>query len=164
MTTSPPAPLRDGGGGEEGRRRYSRGSGMTARARALRNGATDAERRLWSRLRRDALGVRFRRQVAVGERSVLDFDAPAARLAVEVDGGHHALQAATDARRTAWSNGQGIEVLHFWNGDVLRDVDAVATVVQDAVTARISPPSPERRGDGGEVLSARDTTDDRGTA
>ncbi len=43
------------------------------------------ERRLWSVLRRDQLGCRFRRQFPVGP-YVLDFFCPERRLCVEVDG------------------------------------------------------------------------------
>ena len=52
----------------------------------LRREMTDAERRLWSRLRaKQILGVQFYRQKPVGN-YIVDFYAPAANLVVEVDG------------------------------------------------------------------------------
>ena len=58
------------------------------RARALRTNPTDAELHLWHRLRRkQILAVQFYRQKAIGI-YIVDFYAPAAKLVIEVDGGH----------------------------------------------------------------------------
>jgi len=61
------------------------------------NDLTDAEQRLWARLRRkQILGVQFYRQKPIGN-YIADFYAPAAQLVVEVDGSQHfeSLQAET---------------------------------------------------------------------
>jgi very-short-patch-repair endonuclease len=39
---------------------------LLSRARQMRSQPTDSERKLWERLRRDSLGVKFKRQYAVG--------------------------------------------------------------------------------------------------
>ena len=73
-------------------------------ARHLRAAMTDAEQRLWWRLRgRQLLGVQFYRQKAIGN-YVVDFYAPAVALVVEVDGAHHfeGAQAERDAMRTVY--------------------------------------------------------------
>ena len=55
--------------------------------RQLRSNLTEAEIRLWSRLRRKQLdGFRFRRQQPIGP-FIVDIFCPAAKLVVEVDGG-----------------------------------------------------------------------------
>ena len=64
----------------------------TAIARRLRRTMTDAEARLWSRLRNRQLGVKFRRQTPI-DRYIVDFGCEEARLVVEVDGGQHAMGA-----------------------------------------------------------------------
>jgi len=72
-------------------------------ARALRAGMTDAEQRLWYRVRRKQLdGVQFYRQKPLGH-YIVDFHAPAARLVLELDGGQHFNAAGrdADARRDA---------------------------------------------------------------
>ena len=58
------------------------------RARELRSNMSNAEYRMWFWLRRQNMGVRFRRQVPFGP-YFLDFYASAVRLAVEVDGDQH---------------------------------------------------------------------------
>src|SRR5438105_12289783 len=68
-----------------------RGTGMAnERARMLRKEQTDAEGKLWYRLRAHKLpGYWFRRQVPLG-RYVVDFACMEVRLLIEVDGGQHA--------------------------------------------------------------------------
>ncbi len=97
-------------------------------ARSLRLAATDAERKLWGRLRgRQLAGAYFRRQHPVGP-YVADLLCAALKLVVEVDGGQH-VGSDRDAKRDAWFAAQGYLVLRFWNNEVLRDTDAVAAKV-----------------------------------
>ena len=106
-------------------------------ARRLRAGMTDAESRLWSRLRRkQVLGVQFYRQKPIGS-YVVDFYAPAAALVVEVDGAHHfeARQAARDEDRTAFLNERGLQVLRFTDREVLQHADAVVEAIFAAVAS-----------------------------
>jgi very-short-patch-repair endonuclease len=58
-------------------------------ARRLRKGATDAEKRLWSRLGNRQIGnLKFRRQHPFGNR-VVDFFCEETKLAIELDGSGH---------------------------------------------------------------------------
>ena len=62
------------------------------RARELRKNMTDAKRFLWSKLRRKQLkNYQFYRQKNIGD-YIVDFYCPAAKLIVEVDGGHHFIE------------------------------------------------------------------------
>src|SRR5271154_6471755 len=93
------------------------------RARALRQAPTEAETRLWSRLRNRQLdGFRFRRQQPIGA-FIVDFFCPAAALIIEVDGGQHDDHAASDEARTRWLEARSYRVLRFWNNDVLANTD-----------------------------------------
>jgi very-short-patch-repair endonuclease len=107
-------------------------------ARALRSDMTDAERKLWYRLRAHRLnGTSFRRQVPIG-RYIADFVCLQARLIIEVDGGQHGTE--RDAKREAWLRGQSFHVLRFWNNDVHANIDGVLQVISDTL-AQASPPS-----------------------
>lgn len=94
--------------------------------RLLRKNSTDAERELWGRLRARRTDRKFRRQHAVGP-YILDFYCPSARLAVELDGGHHygGEQAVRDLARDDWLKARGIRVLRYSDVDVLLEPEAV---------------------------------------
>jgi very-short-patch-repair endonuclease len=101
-------------------------------ARRLRQSATDAEMRLWSRLRGKQLeGFRFRRQHPMG-RYIVDFFCPEAKLVVEADGGQHADNEA-DSIRADWLLAQGYRVLRFWNNDVLANTEGVLLTILEAL-------------------------------
>lgn len=108
-----------------------------ARAGDLRQGMTDAERRLWDRLRRNGLGVKFRRQHPF-ETWVLDFVCLERKLVIEVDGSQHAETTAADAARSSRLERAGFRVLRFWNHDVLTNTDAVV----ERIWRELNPPSP----------------------
>src|SRR5689334_9555396 len=98
-------------------------------ARRLRKASTDAERRLWSHLRRRQLdGFRFRRQQPIGV-YVVDFFCPEARLIVESDGGQHAHSVDAHERRTRWLRSPGYAVVRSWNNDVLQNTEGVLGVI-----------------------------------
>ena len=93
---------------------------------------TDAEIRLWQRLRgRQIAGCKFRRQHPFLD-YVLDFVCLERRLVVEVDGGQH-LDNQRDQVRDKRLLEAGFEVLRFWNNQVLEETDAVAEVILGAL-------------------------------
>lgn len=99
----------------------------------MRATLTDAERKIWARLRnRQVNGCKFRRQVPVGP-YIADFLCTERKLIVELDGGQHAGQTAQDAKRTAYLQDEGYKVLRFWNNEVLQQTDAVLKVILEAV-------------------------------
>jgi very-short-patch-repair endonuclease len=107
---------------------------LRAVVRALRRAPTAAEAALWEHLRAGRLdGVKFRRQHAL-DRFVVDFYAPAYRLALEVDGGvHHARQDA-DAVREAYLSRLGVVVLRVRNEEVESDLAGVLNTIRRCVT------------------------------
>ena len=95
------------------------------RPRQLRKNMTDAERKLWSKLRKHQLkGHRFRRQHPLG-RYIVDFVCLEKLLIIEVDGGQHNEQQDYDDERTRWLEERGFRVLRFWNNQVLIETDGV---------------------------------------
>lgn len=109
-------------------------------SRRLRREMTDAEQRLWSRLRRKQLhGIQFYRQKPLGE-YVVDFCAPAVCLVIEVDGSQHLEAAAmvADGRRSAALLRMGLDVLRFDNRQVLLETDAVVEEIWRFIDSRIS--------------------------
>jgi len=93
----------------------------------LRQGQTDAEALLWSKLRaRQISGLKFRRQHPIGN-YFADFACIEIGLVIELDGGQHANAAATqhDEKRSSEMNVLGFQTLRFWNNDVLLQTEVV---------------------------------------
>jgi len=107
---------------------------------------TDAEQLVWYCLRRRQLGgFRFRRQHPI-ERFVLDFYCSEVRLAIELDGGQHNEPDARvrDKERTFFLSAYEIEVLRFWNNEVLTDLEAVLQRIYGALLERAVRHAPSR--------------------
>ena len=113
---------------------------LTEAARDLRREQTDAEAKLWSRLRnRQIDGWRFKRQVPRGP-YIVDFYCADAGLVVEVDGAQHLeARAEHDRRRSAYLESQGLTVLRFWNREVLVNIDITVEAIHRALGMRPAP-------------------------
>ena len=98
----------------------------------LRKESTPAERKLWSRIRNDQLGVTFRRQHAVGN-YIPDFCSPKAKLIIEMDGSQHLNQQEYDNERTKYFESIGYKVIRFWNNSVMNDIDGVIRAIMQAM-------------------------------
>ncbi|MFZ5432809.1 MAG: endonuclease domain-containing protein [Calditrichota bacterium] len=96
------------------------------RAKHLRHNLTPAERKLWARLKRSQLGIRFRRQHLIGP-YIVDFDAPSVKLIIEIDGDSHAGDTArkADQKRTDFLNSLGYRVQRYSNCDIEQNIDSV---------------------------------------
>jgi len=104
------------------------------RARQLRRDQTDAEQKLWGKLRdRQLGGAKFRRQHPIGP-FVTDFCCAQRKLVVDLDGGQHAEDVASDQKRSRFLEERGYRVLRFWNYDVLGNTEAVLERIADALS------------------------------
>jgi very-short-patch-repair endonuclease len=96
-------------------------------ARVLRKNMTDAERRLWSKIRRKQLKeFQFYRQKNIVD-YIVDFYCPAAKLIVEIDGGQHYSEEniVKDEARDEFLSDLGFRVLRFSNSDVFKNIEGV---------------------------------------
>jgi very-short-patch-repair endonuclease len=130
-------------------------------ARSLRTTTTDAERKLWSAVRRKQIkGRLFSRQKTIG-RYIVDFYCASASLVVEIDGGQHYTGEGRDKdrQRDQALAAMGLKVLRFSDRDVLTNVQGVLEVIWVAcgeVRNPLSPPLPKGDNAGvtpGESLS-----------
>lgn len=102
-------------------------------ARNLRKNMTDAERRLWSKVRRKQLKkFQFYRQKNIGD-FIVDFYCPAAKLIVEIDGGQHYSEENMlhDEARDNYMSGLGFKILRFSNSDVFNNIEGVVKRIYD---------------------------------
>jgi very-short-patch-repair endonuclease len=96
---------------------------------------TEAEKRLWFRIRRRQLSEhQFRKQVELGS-YIVDFCCFKERLVIELDGGQHAEITAYELKRRAYLEGNGYRVLRFWNNEVFENIDGVLETIVRALKA-----------------------------
>jgi very-short-patch-repair endonuclease len=109
---------------------------LKIRRRNLRKSSTDAERKLWSKLRdKQLLNLKFFRQYSVGP-YILDFYCPTKRLAIELDGSQHATtdKRFYDEKRSLYLKKFNLQVLRFWDNDVLKNTDGVLLKILEHLT------------------------------
>jgi very-short-patch-repair endonuclease len=100
-------------------------AGAKDKARELRERMTEAETLLWQQLRgRRFQDFKFRRQRPLGP-YILDFVCLQAGLVIEIDGGQHAEQQAYDQQRSVLIASHGLNVIRFWNHEVINETPAV---------------------------------------
>jgi very-short-patch-repair endonuclease len=112
---------------------------LTNRSRSLRSSTTDAEARLWRRLRNRQLGgFKFVRQAPVGA-YYIDFLCREARLVVEVDGSQHA-DSIADRQRDQELRALGYRVVRVWNNDISGSMDGVLEMLLSELEAALTLP------------------------
>lgn len=108
---------------------------IISNARKLRSKQTDAEKHLWQHIRNKQLGYKFRRQHPIAP-YVVDFYCDELRLVIELDGGQHAENVEYDEERTAHFKRSKIDVVRFWNNDVLENIEGVIDSLTPALSQR----------------------------
>ena len=148
-------PLGEGGDGGKQPMQNQSSPDAQQNARALRRELTDSERKLWSGLRGEQLGVKFRRQHPIGN-YIADFACLGPRLIVELDGSQHQLQEDYDARRDSFFRVQGFDVLRFGSNDPFINLDGVLQAIinrLDDLSAACPHPSLPPEGEGAKSRS-----------
>jgi very-short-patch-repair endonuclease len=105
-----------------------------SKARRLRKEMTIAERKLWSKLRGNAMGVHFRRQVPFGK-YILDFFSFETKLVIELDGSQHYTESgrARDSIRDQYLREHGLTILRFSDHEFLSNPSGVMEKIYENV-------------------------------
>ncbi len=110
---------------------------LKERARYLRNHSTLSEVLLWQYLKgKQRLGYDFDRQKPI-DNYIVDFFCNELMLAIEIDGTSHDEKVEYDARREQRLRSLGLEILHFTDADVKRDVQAVVLAIDAWIEERL---------------------------
>ena len=108
-------------------------------SRELRKNSTDAERRLWSKLRLKQLnGFQFYRQRIIVN-YIVDFYCHRAKLVIEVDGGQHydGRTQVSDLKRDQYLKSLGIRVLRFSDRDVFTNIEGIGHRILEYLGAEL---------------------------
>ncbi|RUV34775.1 endonuclease domain-containing protein [Mesorhizobium sp. M7A.F.Ca.MR.148.00.0.0] len=117
--------------------RSRRKTGITQRARKLRQGDNQAEALLWLELKARKLGgYKFTRQFSIGP-YYADFACREKWLVVEVDGHQHA-DCSYDRRRDDFMHAQGYSILRVWSHEVLKHRTSVCETILAALDGRLA--------------------------
>ena len=111
---------------------------LKERSRGLRRNMTEAEKLLWSRIRKKQIkGHQFYRQRIIGN-YIVDFYCPMAGLVVELDGGQHYYpeDLKKDTLRDEYMECLGLRTLRFSNNEIFGNLDAV----MERIYACLNPP------------------------
>lgn len=107
------------------------------------------ERLLWEALRKNQLGLRFRKQHPAGP-YVLDLYCHKFKLCVEVDGQSHEFTAERDQARDRWLARQGVRTLRIAAREVLDNLEGAVRCIEDEAKAPAgalrAPPPPTGEG------------------
>jgi very-short-patch-repair endonuclease len=104
-------------------------------SRQLRKNMTNAEKRLWAKIRmRQLQGYQFYRQKPIGD-YIVDFFCPRAKLVIELDGSHHLVGETIeyDRIRDDYLSSLGLRVLRFTNADVLTCIEGVIERIENEI-------------------------------
>ena len=107
-------------------------------ARQLRNNMTEAEQKLWLRLRqKQLLGLQFYRQKPILN-FIVDFYCPAASLIIECDGSQHLNEKGLqyDLVRDQALTQLNLTVLRFNNLQILHELDAVVQTIENVILSQ----------------------------
>lgn len=109
---------------------------LKSRRRELRVNQTEVEKLLWGKLRnRKLFGFKFYRQYSIGP-YVIDFYCPSKKLGLELDGSQHMKIDAKmyDKVRKMYLESKDIQLLRFWNNEVMKNIEGVLEKIQQVVT------------------------------
>ena len=111
-------------------------------SRQLRKNSTDAEKLLWSKIRRRQIkNYQFFRQKPIGK-YIVDFYCKEAQLVIEIDGGQHYenKNIEADRKRDNFLKSLGLKNMRFTNLDILKNIDNVVAKICDEAKILPTPP------------------------
>lgn len=111
---------------------------LIERCRELRKNPTEAEKLLWNQLRHNQLKEwKFRRQHPMCG-FILDFYCSKVRLGIELDGEIHnnPEQIDLDKERTLELMDYGVEIIRFWNSEVVNNIEKVLDRIAKTIEER----------------------------
>ena len=107
------------------------------------------EVKLWQHIRKEQLGVKFRRQVAINNKYIADFACLDKRLIIEVDGGQHC-ESQSDIQRTFYLEKENFRIIRFWNNEIDKNLEGCLNFILEELNntpLRPSDTSPARGAD-----------------
>ncbi|HBI47159.1 MAG TPA: hypothetical protein DDX93_00290 [Smithella sp.] len=109
-------------------------------SRNLRSNMTDAEKFIWSKIRRKQINdVHFYRQKNIGH-YIVDFYCPKGKIIIEIDGGQHYEQEGMrkDRKRDDYLKGLDLTIIRFSDIDVLKNINGVLERIHEHLKSTLT--------------------------
>jgi len=108
------------------------------RAKELRKNMTYTEKLLWNKIRKRQLGVKFRRQHAIGK-YIPDFYSPEIALVIEIDGDAHSIpgRKEKDIDKDYFYRSMAIDVLRIYDSEIIDNLDGVVCMIHSIIKEKI---------------------------
>ena len=126
-------------------------------ARQMRKEMTLQEVKLWQHIRKEQLGVKFRRQVAINNKYIADFACLDKRLIIEVDGGQHC-ESQSDIQRTFYLEKENFRIIRFWNNEIDKNLEGCLNFILEELNKTPLRPSDTSFARGVDELCANTLT------
>ena len=126
-------------------------------ARQMRKEMTLQEVKLWQHIRKEQLGVKFRRQVAIDNKYIADFACLDKRLIIEVDGGQHC-ESQSDIQRTFYLEKENFRIIRFWNNEIDKNLEGCLNFILEELNNTPLRPSDTSPARGADELCANTLT------
>ena len=95
----------------------------------LRKNQTPQEIILWSKIRNNQTGQKWKRQVSIGP-YIADFYCSKKLLVVEIDGSQHLNNQDYDKEREEYFLNLEIKTLRFWNNEINTNINGVLNLIE----------------------------------
>jgi leucyl-tRNA synthetase len=112
---------------------------LEEQAKYMRSNQTEAEKKLWEKLRAGKTGHKIRRQHII-DTFIVDFVSLDKGVVIEVDGSIHNAHKEYDEYRNAVLNEKGFEVIRFTNDEVLQNCYSVVQKIKKYLDSKLSKP------------------------
>ena len=112
----------------------------------LRKNQTPQEIILWSKIRNNQTGQKWKRQVSIGP-YIADFYCSKKLLVVEIDGSQHLNNQDYDKEREEYFLNLEIKTLRFWNNEINTNINGVLNLIEAELEMQPHP-SPLLKGEG----------------
>ena len=126
-----------GGNALQGQRGLHKGNRMLPYikdfSRSMRKNMTIQELKIWNLIRKEQLGIKFRRQHPIDNKYIADFACTENKIIIEIDGSQH-IEASSDKYRTFYIENTGYKIVRFYNNEIDNNIEGCIEYLKSIIS------------------------------